>query len=329
MSRDVTRSRQRAESAPGSLDPVTEHPPDPPTRGRPDTRGDGDGWIECGLGHRHWGLFGAAGLLLARPGAHGTEVLLQHRATWSHHGGTWGLLGGARHRAEGAVQAALREAGEEGGLEPSDVRVHGRFDDPHGGWSYETVLATAAAGTSARPTGGESIDVGWFAVDGPAGVDGLDQHPGFGRTWPLVRQGLQPLTLVVDAANVMGSRPDGWWRDRLGAARRLVAEVAPLAAVGLADADLPDELPRAGLAHWWPRVVVVVEGAARPVAEDPVPGVELVAAPGSGDDAVLAAAASTSGPCVVVTADRELRGRIAAVGAVAAGPGWLLGLISA
>ena len=305
---------------------MTEHPPDQPTRGRPDTRGDGDGWIECGLGHRHWGLFGAAGLLLARPGEHGTEVLLQHRATWSHHGGTWGLLGGARHRAEGAVEAALREAAEEGGLDPSDVRVHGRFDDPHGGWSYETVLATAAAGTSARPTGGESIDVGWFAVDGPAGVDGLDQHPGFGRTWPLVRQG----AAAADPRRRRGERHGL-------PARRLVAGPArrgPSAGRrGRADGrgrprgrDLPDELPRAGLAHWWPRVVVVVEGAARPVAEDPMPGVELVAAPGSGDDAVLAAAASTSGPCLVVTADRELRGRIAAVGAVAAGPGWLLGL---
>jgi 8-oxo-dGTP diphosphatase len=297
----------------------------PPT-GRPDTRGDGDGWVECGLGHRHWGLFGAAGLLLARPGAHGPEVLLQHRATRSHHAGTWGLLGGARHRAEGAVEAALREAGEEGGVDPSDVRVHGRFDDPHGGWSYQTVLATAATGTVARPTGGESIDVGWFTVHGPDGVDGLDQHPGFGSTWPVVRQALEPLTLVVDAANVVGSRPDGWWRDRPGAARRLAAEVASLAAVGLADNDLPDDLPRAALAHWWPRVVVVVEGAARPVAGDAVPGVDLVAAAGSGDDAVVAVAAAADGPCLVVTADRELRRRVEPVGAVPAGPGWLLGV---
>ena len=300
-----------------------------PPEGRPDTRGDGDGWIECGLGHRHWGLFGAAGLLLARPGADGPEVLLQHRAVWSHHGGTWGLLGGARHRTEAAVEAALREAGEEGGLDPSDVRVHGRFDDPHGGWSYETVLATAAAGTVARPTGGESIDVGWFAVTGPHGVDGLDQHPGFGRTWPLVRAALQPLTLVVDAANVVGSRPDGWWRDRAGAARRLVADLAPVASRGIADADLPAELPRAGLAHWWPRVVVVLEGAARPVADDAVTGMDLVAAAGSGDDAVLdaaAAAASTGGPCLVVTADRELRDRVAGAGAPSTGPGWLLDL---
>jgi len=259
-------------------------------------------------------------------------VLLQHRATWSHHGGTWGLLGGARHRVEGAVEAALREAGEEGGLDPANVRVHGRFDDPHGGWSYATVLATAAAGTVARPTGGESIDVGWFPVDGPDGVDGLDQHPGFSRTWPLVRQGLQPLTLVVDAANTMGSRPDGWWRDRPGAARRLVAEVAPLAQDGVADGELPADLLRAGLDHWWPRLVVVVEGAARPVAGDAVPGVELVAAAGSGDDAIVAAAAAAvselGGPCLAVTADRELRGRVADVGAVAVGPGWLLELTS-
>jgi 8-oxo-dGTP pyrophosphatase MutT (NUDIX family) len=304
---------------------VTEQPP----AGRPDTRGDGDGWTECGLGHRHWGLFGAAGLLLARRGPVGLEVLLQHRATWSHHGGTWGLLGGARHRSEGAVEAALREAGEEGGLDRADVRVHGRFEDPHGGWSYETVVATAAPGTVARPTGGESIDVGWFAVDGPGGVDGLDQHPGFGSTWPQVREALQPLTVVVDVATVMGSRPDGWWRDRPGAARRLVDEVAPLAAAGVPDADLPDDLPRAALAHWWPRLVAVVEGAARPVADDAVPGVELVAAWASGDDAVVSAAAaatSSGGPCLVVTADRELRDRVASAGAVPVGPGWLLGV---
>ena len=73
----------------------------------PDGRGDGDGWVTCDLGHRHWGLYGAAGLLLHRPTATGDEVLLQHRATWSHHGGTWGLLGGARHSDESAVEASL------------------------------------------------------------------------------------------------------------------------------------------------------------------------------------------------------------------------------
>ena len=35
--------------------------------------------------------------------------------------------------------------------------------------------------------------------------------------------------VFVDGNNVMGSRPDGWWRDRAAAARRLVAEIIPLA----------------------------------------------------------------------------------------------------
>ena len=33
-------------------------------------------------------------------------------------------------------------------------------------------------------------------------------------------------TLIVDGANVVGSRPDGWWRDRAGAAARLQAQLA-------------------------------------------------------------------------------------------------------
>ena len=59
-------------------------------------RGDGDGWTRCAQGHRHWGIYGAAGLLLR----HDDRILLQHRALWSHHGGTWGVLGGARNSDE-------------------------------------------------------------------------------------------------------------------------------------------------------------------------------------------------------------------------------------
>ena len=297
---------------------------------RPDHRGDGDGWTRCEQGHRHWGLFGAAGLLLQRPAGDSVEVLLQHRAEWSHHGGTWGLLGGARESSETAVQAALREAAEEGGVETGSVSVHGRFDDAHGGWAYTTVLGTAPPDAAARPTGGESIDVGWFS---PAGVTGLPLHPGVSASWPALRSALRPLTVVVDAANVVGSRPDGWWRDRAGAARRLLAELGPLAADGRSDAALPDDLPRAGLTHWWPRVLVVVEGAARAVVDDRAPhtgssgsaaGPSVVAAAGSGDDAVVEAVAGALGaPVLVVTADRELRRRVAAAGAAATGPGWL------
>ena len=289
----------------------------------PDSRGDGDGWIECGLGHRHWGLFGAAGLLLHRPGAQEREVLLQHRATWSHHGGTWGLLGGARHSDESAVSAALREAAEEGGLSAAGLEVQGRYDDDHDGWSYATVLAAGTTSTTARPTGGESIDVAWVPV---GAVDAEELHPGFGRSWPLLRPALGPVTLVVDAANVVGSRPDGWWRDRAGAARRLLAGCREVARDGVPGADLPDAVGLRLLTTVWPRVVVVLEGAARSAADDDVPaGVSVVSAAGSGDDTVVEVVADRhgDGPVVVVTADRELRDRVGAAGGSVVGPRWL------
>lgn len=112
--------------------------------------------------------------------------------------------------------------------------------------------------------------------------------------------------LVVDAANVVGSVPDGWWRDRHGAAERLRDR---LAARAERDGGCGDE-----------EVVLVVEGAAREVAS--VPGVRVVAAGGSGDDRIveLVAAEGRGRRCVVVTADRELRARVAALGAEVAGP---------
>ncbi|WP_444852365.1 NTP pyrophosphohydrolase [Streptomyces sp. NPDC000229] len=115
--------------------------------------------------------------------------------------------------------------------------------------------------------------------------------------------------LVVDAANVVGSVPDGWWRDRRGAAERLRDRLVPCAADGVAGHPGPLE------------VVLVVEGRARGV--EPVPGVRVDAAPGSGDDRIveLAGEAAAAGRrCVVVTADRELRRRVAAHGAECLGP---------
>ena len=143
-------------------------------------RGDGDGWTHCALGHKHWGIFGAAGLLLR----HGDLVLLQHRALWSHHGGTWGLLGGARNRGETAEQAAGREAAEEAGLAPDSYAVTGSYVDDHGGWSYTTVIAHAAA--PVLPTGltRETLEVRWVPADD---LDGLPLHPGFAATWTTVR----------------------------------------------------------------------------------------------------------------------------------------------
>jgi hypothetical protein len=122
--------------------------------------------------------------------------------------------------------------------------------------------------------------------------------------------------LLVDAANTVGSRPDGWWRDRAGATARLLARLAGLPGTALpADDGAPVPVDA---------VVAVVEGAARTV---PAPdGVTVVRAPGSGDDALVAEAARlvAGGTAVlVVTADRGLRARLPA-GVAVRGPGWLL-----
>ena len=107
---------------------------------------------------------------------------------------------------------------------------------------------------------------------------------------------------MVDGANVVGSRPDGWWRDRPGAAARLAAAIQ-----GMVDADPGTE------------VVLVLEGAARPGHEQGNTGrLQVVHAPASGDDEIVRQAA---GADLVVTSDRELRRRVAPV--PAEGPGWL------
>jgi 8-oxo-dGTP diphosphatase len=131
-------------------------------------------------------------------------------------------------------------------------------------------------------------------------------------------------SIVVDVANVMGSRPDGWWRDRPGAAVRLHAELAALASKGrpvLPGDTEPEEF------------VMVLEGATKAARiatgqnSAPEGAVRVVRADGSGDDAIVALVRELPGRRAVVTADRELRRRCEAAGAEALGPGWLIGLL--
>jgi 8-oxo-dGTP diphosphatase len=149
-------------------------------------RSSTDGWTTCALGHRHWGLVGAAGLLLHRPGPAGPEVLLHLRVGWSHHGGTWGTPGGALMAGESAADGALREAGEELGLRRSDVVLGAESVDDHGGWSYTTVLAVPADRLEVADLvlNEESTDVGWFALPALAGVP---LHPGLAASLPTLR----------------------------------------------------------------------------------------------------------------------------------------------
>jgi 8-oxo-dGTP pyrophosphatase MutT (NUDIX family) len=155
-------------------------------------RASTDGWAFCAQGHRHWGRAGAAGLLLHRDGAEGPEVLLQHRAPWSHHGGTWGTPGGALHDGEPADVGALREVHEELGLRSDDVVLGAHSVDDHGGWSYTTVLARPARliDTADLRLDGESDGVAWLPL---ADLDAVDLHPGLAaslsRLLPLLVDG--------------------------------------------------------------------------------------------------------------------------------------------
>ena len=146
------------------------------------------------------------------------------------------------------------------------------------------------------------------------------------------------LHLVVDAANVVGSRPDGWWRDRAGAARRLAGSIVavlvsrPEDLVELLDGTTRRSAETAGsdLATAAVQVHLVLEGAANAVEDLPThPLLDVVHAPADGDSAIVALVGELTGPdhrpgqdrVTVVTADRALRDQVQAAGADVTGPG--------
>ncbi len=118
--------------------------------------------------------------------------------------------------------------------------------------------------------------------------------------------------LVVDGANVVGSRPDGWWRDRAGAAARLHGRLA------VADTSYDE-------------IVLVLEGQAK----GGVPGgrdghLRTVHAARDGDASIIkeaAAAREKSQDVVVITADRALAMRVEVLGCRTMSPTWLWAVI--
>lgn len=147
---------------------------------------DGDGWVSCHCGGKHWGLHGAAGLLMARD----QLLLLQHRSEWVHNGGTWGIPGGARDSHETPVEAAIREAVEECGIEPEHLRVLQTHTDDHGDWRYDTVIASTTPLLIPHQMNSEAQELRW--VDWNE-VDTMTLHPSFAASWPTVKALLHTL----------------------------------------------------------------------------------------------------------------------------------------
>jgi 8-oxo-dGTP diphosphatase len=141
------------------------------------TAHDGDGWVDCACGNKHWGLNGAAGVLIV----HRTQILLQHRAPWVHNGDTWGIPGGARNSHETTIESAFREAVEETGIDTSLLTPLHTFTDDHGDWKYETIIAQAAPGLVAHELNDESHEVRWVEI---TEVHELPLHPSFAKSWP-------------------------------------------------------------------------------------------------------------------------------------------------
>ncbi|MFI7642442.1 NUDIX domain-containing protein [Nonomuraea sp. NPDC049400] len=160
-----------------------------------------DAWTQCEQGHRHWGTEGGAGLLLFHRLPDGeVRVLMQLRSMETHHGGTWGPPGGARHSGEGPIDAGLREPREENRLNTDEVNVRGVHHDDHGGWTFDTVIGEMPYLADVWPASRESLDNAWVPLEE---VSRLNLHPDFARAWPEVRAELERILADSDT----GSRP--------------------------------------------------------------------------------------------------------------------------
>lgn len=160
----------------------------PPHLPPPHLRDPGDAWAVGPDGTKYWGAFGAAGLVVWHREA---GILLQHRAEWSHHGGTWGIPGGAIRQGEDAISGALREANEEAGVPSELVTVLFTHEVDLDFWSYTTVVVEAAEVFEPAMGDSESEALAWIGLDE---VESFELHPGFASSWPELKLRLELLT---------------------------------------------------------------------------------------------------------------------------------------
>ncbi|CAB4590713.1 unannotated protein [freshwater metagenome] len=152
----------------------------------PHQRDFGDNWVHGPNGERVWGMFGAAGVLVWNRTT--DSVLLQLRAEWSHHGGTWGIPGGALKFGEDATAGAMREAHEEAGVPESLLIPIDTYVIDLGFWAYTTVIVETREHFEPAFNDLESTDLQWIARDD---VDSFELHPRFGQSWSLLNDMLE------------------------------------------------------------------------------------------------------------------------------------------
>ncbi|KAL7629530.1 hypothetical protein AAE478_001051 [Parahypoxylon ruwenzoriense] len=151
------------------------------------------GYVVCSQGHRHWGIHGAAGILIHRYRSSGeVEMLLQLRGLSISDPNSWSIPGGAIEENETAEIAALRETEEELGFNPREFLEPGvSMEDDHGGWMYTTIPARLIQELDINTQvklDHESQAVSWFTC---AELKTLNLHPGFEG---FIRKYLTPLT---------------------------------------------------------------------------------------------------------------------------------------
>lgn len=171
---------------------TSEIPPEVRARLR-GVRDPGDAWVVAADGNRYWGRFGAAGLLAHDPAK---GILLQHRVSWSDHGGTWGIPGGAINEGESAIVGAVREAHEEAGVPFDAVDPLYSYLIDRGGWTYTTVIARVTSPFHPRITDPESVALEWVPLEE---VATYSLHPGFEASWPALKRVLDaPSSSALD-----------------------------------------------------------------------------------------------------------------------------------